>query len=120
MARAIKGRLLREAAGRFLGGLLLFGLAGLLFMGIAWLLVPVANWLDKGGCVGNLSLGGYCIVDSILMTLGASLGLTVAVAYMVTLGKFVFSIFGRVIYVITMDESELVAEAAALDARRGR
>ena len=84
----MRSRLFWGEIKRFLGDLLLLAVIGAILAGLVQLGVMLANAIDDGHCIGGLALGDICLIDSLILSVLATLGGAMALT-------FLFWVLGR-------------------------
>jgi len=103
----MRSRLFWGEVARFAGELVFLALVGGALWGLANLGIWLYNGIDDGRCIGGISWGEICVIDSLIMsllaTLGATVGLTFAVLVLGRLKEFLANLFG----ILTADAAVL-------------
>ena len=105
MKRALIGMEIR----RFIGKIFLFAIILLIFYGVGSAGIWLYNRIDEGACMLNWSIAGYCVIDSLLLTLLATIGATAAVTLLRTALAELANFVGTMGNLLSKSESEIVA-----------
>ena len=103
----MKIRLLVGECIRFLSVCLLFGLAAVVFYGVISVGIWLANRIQDGECIAGLALGGFCVIDSLLLSLGATIGATAAFAFLRIAVAAVLKFVGNLWRIATLSEEQI-------------
>lgn len=109
----MKQQLLKSEIIRFIGKVILFTIICLVFYGIGSIGIWLVNNIEDGDCILNWDAWGYCVIDSVILTLLATIGATAAynllMASLREIGSFIL-IIGKIISSSNEELQQFISE----------